>query len=97
MRLRNDHLQYYSKFDQAWDPLACAIVELCVGLEHRKDGDGTTRCAGRPASGDSGLAAKKKRSPYYLTEPNWAEFSLADTVEKKEEDDKICHINSSSR
>ena len=31
------------------------------------------------------MAAKKKRSPYYLAEPNWAEFSLADTVEKKEE------------
>jgi len=31
------------------------------------------------------MATKKKRSPYYLAEPNWAEFSLAETVEKKEE------------
>ena len=29
--------------------------------------------------------AKKKHSPYMLTEPNWAEFSLAETAEQKEE------------
>ena len=29
--------------------------------------------------------AKKKHSPYMLTEPNWAAFSLAETAEQKEE------------
>lgn len=28
--------------------------------------------------------AKRKQSPYLLTEPNWAQFSLAQTVEEKE-------------
>ena len=29
------------------------------------------------------MATKKKRSQYFLTEPNWAEFSLAQTDEDK--------------
>ena len=29
------------------------------------------------------MATKKKRSQYFLTEPNWAEFSLAQTDEEK--------------
>ena len=29
------------------------------------------------------MAQKKKRSQYFLTEPNWAEFSLAQTDEEK--------------
>ena len=30
------------------------------------------------------MATKKKRSQYFLTEPNWAKFSLAETDEEKE-------------
>ena len=31
------------------------------------------------------MATKKKRTPYMLTEPNWAEFSLAQTDEQKQQ------------
>ena len=31
------------------------------------------------------MAKSKKRSQYFLTEPNWAEFSLAETAEQKQE------------